>query len=258
MSTSSQNPDVPMPTAPDKKSWIGKAAVIGIVATMLIVIFIFREYISLEFLAEKESQLKDYYESNPIAVFTIAFLLYVLVTGLSLPGALIMSLTYAWFFGFLPATILISFASTLGATLAFLLSRYLLRNWIQNRFEKQLKTVNEAFEREGAFYLLTARLIPLVPFWLINLVMGLTKIRVGTFWIVSQLGMLAGTVIYVYAGSLVPSLRAIEAQGVGAVFNSNQLAQLTVAFTLLGVFPILAKKIVDRIRAPRTTEISKE
>ena len=159
-----------------------------------------------------------------------------------------MSLVYAWFFGFLPATILISFASTTGATLAFLFSRYLLGNWIQSRFEKQLEKVNSAFEKEGAFYLFTARLIPLIPFWLINLVMGLTKIRVWTFWIVSQVGMLAGTMVYVYAGSRVPSLQAIANEGVGAVFNSSQLTQLVIAFTLLGLFPIVAKKIIDRLR----------
>ena len=113
---------------------------------------------------------------------------------------------YGWYFGLAPAVILVSFASTSGATIAFLLSRYLFRDAIQTRFRDQLAKFNQALQREGAFYLFTLRLIPAVPFFVINVVMGLTPIRTLTFWWVSQVGMLAGTIVYVYAGSTIPSL----------------------------------------------------
>jgi uncharacterized membrane protein YdjX (TVP38/TMEM64 family) len=166
-------------------------------------------FLSIDFLASQETKLRQGYAEAPALVLAAAFLIYVIATGLSLPGAAIMSLVIGWFFGFWRAFILVSFASTAGATLAFLLSRYFLRDSIQNRFGKQLKTFNEALDREGAFYLFTLRLIPAVPFFVINVVMGLTKIRTATYWWVSQVGMLAGTCVYVYAGTTIPSLNQI-------------------------------------------------
>jgi uncharacterized membrane protein YdjX (TVP38/TMEM64 family) len=166
-------------------------------------------FLSIDFLASQETKLRRGYAEAPALVLAGAFLIYVIATGLSLPGAAIMSLVIGWFFGFWRAFILVSFASTAGATLAFLLSRYFLRDSIQTRFGEQLKKFNEALDREGAFYLFTLRLIPAVPFFVINVVMGLTKIRTATYWGVSQVGMLAGTCVYVYAGTTIPSLNQI-------------------------------------------------
>ena len=148
-----------------------------------------------------------------------------------------MSVAYGWLFGFVPAVILVSFASTTGATTAFLLSRYLVGGWIQSKFGQRLVAFNQAMEREGAFYLFTLRLIPQVPFFVLNAVMGLTKIRTRTFWWVSQLGMLPGTCIIVYAGASAPSLTEISHNGVRSIISLNVI----LALTALGVFPIAAK-----------------
>ena len=168
------------------------------------------------------------------------------MTVLSLPGASMLTIAYGWFFRFWSALVLVSFASTTGATIAFLLSRYLLRDIVQRRFGDRLTKFNQALEREGAFYLLTLPLIPAVPFFVINLVMGLTRLPVRTFWWVSQLGMLAGTAVYVYAGSRVPDLQTLADQGVGAIFTSGQLLQLAIALGLLGAFPLITRKVVRR------------
>ena len=168
-----------------------------------------QDELTLVKLAQHEDRLQAFQIHHPISVYALAFCFYVAVTTLSLPGAAMMSLVIGWYFGFWRGVIFVSFASTTGATLAFLLSRYLLRNVIQSWFGDRLKTFNESLDREGAFYLFTLRLIPVVPFFAINLVMGLTRIRVRTFWWVSQLGMLAGTCVYVYAGSTVPRLEQL-------------------------------------------------
>lgn len=147
----------------------------------------FRETLSLENLASQEATLRQFQQDHPILVYGTAFTIYVLVTGLSLPGAAVLTMLAGWYFGLLRGVIFVSFASTTGAALAFLLSRYLLRDWIQSRFGQRLTMFNEALDREGAFYLFTLRLIPAVPFFVINVVMGLTRIRVITFWWVSQI-----------------------------------------------------------------------
>ena len=181
---------------------------------------------------------------NPLLVYGLAFLIYVCVTGLSLPGAAAMSLVIGWYFGFWRGLVLVSFASTTGATLAFLLSRYLLRDAVQQRFGGRLQAFNEALRREGAFYLFTLRLILGVPFFVINVVMGLTPLRVSTFWWVSQIGMLPGTCVFVFAGSEFPSLQELAEQGAGGILKPS----LFIAFLILGVFPLAIKKIVERFR----------
>ena len=233
------------PTRPQEKSkliiFVMAIAVIGLVS------FLLRDYFSLDFLAQKEAELRYFRDANPVLIFGAAFLLYVMVTGFSLPGAAAMSLVYAWFFGFWPALILISFASTLGATIAFLMSRYLLRESIQSRFGERLKSFNKNLETEGAFYLFTLRLIPAIPFFVINLVMGLTPMRAWTFWWISQIGMLPGTAVFVYAGSSVPSLQNLADRGVGGILN----IQILVAFVILGAFPLAIKFIVNRFKRPQ-------
>lgn len=230
---------------------VAKILVFAAVALIGAVVYLqFGDQLSLESLAERESQLRVWKTDNPVVVYAVALFVYVAITGLSLPGATPLTLVYAWYFGFVPGLILVSFASTGGATLAFLLSRYLLQDSIQRRFGDRLQKVNDAFEREGAFYLFTMRLIAAIPFFTINLVMGLTPIRVLTYWWVSQLGMLPGTAVYVYAGSRVPDLNTLKEQGTSGIIS----IELIIALALLGVFPIIVKKIVERMRPPASEE----
>ena len=207
----------------------------------------FGDYLKLDYLATQESQLREFQQQYPVLVFGAAFLIYVTVTGLSLPGAAPLTLLYGWYFGFAPTLVLVSFASTAGATISFLTSRYLLRASIEQKFGGRLQTFNKHLESEGAFYLFTLRLIPVVPFFVINLVMGLTPLSTRTYWWVSQLGMLPGTAVYVYAGSSVPNLGQLAEQGAAAVLSPQQLFQLFIAFALLGVFPLLVKLIMNLI-----------
>lgn len=209
----------------------------------------FGDALTLDNLASKETALREAKANAPLLVFGIGFLIYVLVTGLSLPGAAVLTLASGWFFGLWQGTLLVSFASTTGATLAFLFSRYLFRDTIQRRFGDRLEKFNAALEKEGPFYLFTLRLIPVVPFFVINLVMGLTPIRTWSFWWVSQVGMLAGTVVYVYAGASVPSLEEMAERGMSGVLSP----QVIIAFVVLGIFPITVKKIMARVRSRRET-----
>lgn len=209
----------------------------------------FGDALTLDNLASKETALREAKANAPLLVFGIGFLIYVLVTGLSLPGAAVLTIASGWFFGLWQGTLLVSFASTTGATLAFLFSRYLFRDTIQRRFGNRLEKFNAALEKEGAFYLFTLRLIPAVPFFVLNLVMGLTPIRVWTYWWVSQVGMLAGTMVYVYAGASVPSLSELAERGMGSILSP----QLIIAFVILGLFPITVKKIMAKVRSNRET-----
>ncbi len=220
-----------------------KAALLAIVVGIVVAGY---RYIDINQLAEHEASLKQFQTDHPVLVYGAAFLAYVFVTGLSLPGATAMTLIMGWYFQFLRGVILVSFASTTGATIAFLLSRYLFQSAIQKKFTDQLETFNKAFDREGPFYLFTLRLIPAVPFFVINVVMGLTRISTWTYWWVSQLGMLAGTMVYTYAGSRIPDLQTLADQGAKAVFSGTQILQIGIAFTLLGIFPLVVRRIMKK------------
>ena len=209
----------------------------------------FGDTLTLENLADRETAFRQAKANAPLLVFGIGFLIYVLVTGLSLPGAAVLTIASGWFFGLWQGTLLVSFASTTGATLAFLFSRYLFRDAIQRRFGDRLEKFNKALEKEGPFYLFTLRLIPAVPFFVLNLVMGLTPIRTRTYWWVSQVGMLPGTIVYVYAGASVPSLAELAERGMDSILSPRLVA----AFVILGLFPITVKKIMAAIRKRRET-----
>ena len=201
----------PWAPAPRSRSGIWKrlilaAAVLGVGVELYNV---YGDRISLDYLAVREAALRQVQADHAVLVYAAAFLIYVVLTGLSVPGAVPLTLITGWYFGLFRGVILVSFASTLGATLAFLLSRFILRDTVQEKFGARLRIFNEALEREGAFYLFMLRLIPVVPFFVINVVMGLTRIRTWTYWWVSQIGMLAGTVVFVYAGSSIPGLAQI-------------------------------------------------
>ncbi len=196
-----------------------------------------QRYLTLEQLRAQQDAAQAHFLSHPWQTALAYFAVYVAVTGLSLPGAAVLTLFGGAVFGLLWGTVIVSFASSIGATLAFLVSRFLLRDWVQGRFGDKLKPINDGVAREGAFYLFALRLVPAFPFFVINLVMGLTPIRTWTFYWVSQLGMLAGTIVYVYAGTQLAEFRLS--------------AELVVAFTLLGLFPLVAKKTLDAIKARR-------
>jgi uncharacterized membrane protein YdjX (TVP38/TMEM64 family) len=220
-----------------KKNLAGKLSVVlGIIAIITVYKFFhFGDYVTLSYLKASQNKFQILYAHHRSAVIASYMLIYILVTSLSLPGAVIMTLAGGALFGLWAGTVVISFSSTIGATLACAVSRFLLRDWVQTRFGDKLKSVNEGIEREGAFYLFTLRLVPIFPFWLINLVMGLTKIPLRTFYWVSQVGMLAGTVVYVNAGKelgRIDSLSGVLSPG------------LIMSFVLLGLFPITAKKLI--------------
>jgi len=208
------------------------------VAGVAAILFIqFGHLLSLSFLAQRETQLRQVQIESPIVVFGIACLAYVAVTGLSLPGAAVLTLLFGWYFGFVQGLILVSFASTAGASIAFLLSRFLFRESMEKRFGPRLASFNRSLADQGAFYLFSLRLIPAIPFFVINAIMGLTPMKLRTFWWVSQLGMLPGTAVYIYAGSSVPSLQRLANEGVKAVFSPAQLTQILAALIALGMLP---------------------
>lgn len=224
----------------------------GVVIAALVAYSQFGDWLSVDRLAQHETSLRDYQVQHPVLVFAFAFAIYVAVTGLSLPGAAVLTLVVGWYFGLASGVVLVSFASTTGATLAFLLSRYLFRDTIESKFGEKLRAFNENLQRDGAFYLFTLRLIPAVPFFVINAVMGLTPMKTRTFWWVSQLGMLAGTAVYVYAGSTFPSLKSLAENGASGILTP----QLFAAFIALGTFPILSKKALSALR-PSTSDRAK-
>jgi pyruvate/2-oxoglutarate dehydrogenase complex dihydrolipoamide dehydrogenase (E3) component/uncharacterized membrane protein YdjX (TVP38/TMEM64 family) len=196
-----------------------------------------QRYLSLEQFRAQQAAIQSYSQAHPWEAGAAFFALYVAVTGLSLPGAAVMTLVAGAIFGLLWGVVLVSFASTIGATLAFLASRFLLRDWVQARFGDRLRAVNEGIAKEGAFYLFALRLVPAFPFVAINLLMGLTSIRTATYFWVSQAGMLAGTVVYVYAGTQLGEFKVSYG--------------LLAAFALLGVFPLIAKRLADAAKARR-------
>jgi uncharacterized membrane protein YdjX (TVP38/TMEM64 family) len=227
---------------PQRRSTLLRWAVFALATLLIAVVYWqFRDQLTLAYLSQHETTLRQWIDDRPVLAYGSAFAVYVAVTGLSLPGATALTLVTAWLFGFWRAMILVSFASTTGATLAFLLSRFLFRDALQRRFGDRLQKFNQALADEGAFYLFTLRLIPAVPFFVINAVMGLTPLKTWTFWWVSQLGMLPGTAVYVAAGASVPSLKHLADRGAVSLLSP----QLIIAFVCLGVFPLAVKRIVS-------------
>jgi pyruvate/2-oxoglutarate dehydrogenase complex dihydrolipoamide dehydrogenase (E3) component/uncharacterized membrane protein YdjX (TVP38/TMEM64 family) len=199
-------------------------------------------YFSLDALKSQQAAIETYRQAAPWLTAAIFFAVYVAVTALSLPGAAIMTLAGGAVFGLLWGTVLVSFASSLGATLAFLAARFLLRDWVKARFGPRLAAIDRGVEKEGGFYLFTLRLVPAFPFFMINLVMGLTPMRAWTFYWVSQVGMLAGTLVFVNAGTQLAAISSLSGILSPALIGS---------FALLGIFPLIAKKIVDGVKAKK-------
>ena len=213
-----------------------------IIVVALFFVFDLQKYLTLEYLKSSKAFFISSYENNPILVLGSYFLFYIVITAFSLPGAVWMTLGGGAFFGLFAGTVIVSFASSIGATLAMLISRFLLRDWVQSRFEKQMQIINAGINKDGGFYLFTLRLVPAVPFFVINLGIGLTPLRAGTFYWVSQLGMLPGTLVYINAGSELGKIHSL-----GGILSPNLIA----SFVLLGIFPLLVKKMLAFIEKKR-------
>lgn len=218
-----------------------KLGLVVVLGLMIALVFAFDvpQYLNLETLQNQQSRLATWRDANFLLLAAAAFLIYVGVTALSIPGAAVMTLAVGAIFGFGWGLLIASFASTIGATLAFLAARFLFRDWVQSKFSKRLELFDKRFSEDGAFYLLTLRLLPVFPFFLINLVMGLTRIKIWTYYWVSQVGMLAGTAVYVNAGT---QLATIERMG--DIFS----LRLVLSFSLLALFPLIAKGMVAWIK----------
>ncbi|WP_300338210.1 bifunctional TVP38/TMEM64 family protein/FAD-dependent oxidoreductase [Accumulibacter sp.] len=197
-------------------------------------------FLSLDYFKSQQQAIEAWRAEQPLKAALAFFVAYVLVTGLSLPGAAVMTLVGGAAFGLFWGLVLVSFASSLGATLAFLASRFLLRDWVQKRFGDRLRAINAGIDKEGGWYLFTLRLVPVFPFFVINLLMGLTPLKTRTFYWVSQLGMLAGTLVYVNAGTQLAKIDSLA-----GILSPGLLG----SFVLLGIFPLIAKKVVDALAA---------
>ncbi|NOH71113.1 TVP38/TMEM64 family protein [Vibrio pectenicida] len=221
---------------------MNKKLVLGVLLVGLIVFLgiNFGQYLTLENAKAQQASLSEIINNNFVLAAITYFLAYITITAFSIPGAAVVTLLGAALFGFWTSLLLVSFASTIGATLAFLSSRFLLRDWVQNKFGEKLKAINEGVAKDGAFYLFSLRLIPVFPFFLINLLMGLTPISTARFYLVSQLGMLPGTAVYLNAGTQLAKIESLS----GIVS-----APVLLSFALLGLFPVVTKWIMSKFKA---------
>lgn len=232
-------------TEDTNKNIINKIAIISVIILGVVIFryFDLGQYLTLEYLKASQEKFQALYQENRLFVVAVYMGIYIVVTALSLPGAIVLTLAGGGLFGLTVGTLAVSFASTIGATLACLASRFLLREWVQSKFGDRLTTINTGVENEGAFYLFSLRLVPIFPFFIINLLMGLTRMRLFTFYWVSQIGMLAGTVVFVNAGkelAKIDSLSGIMSPG------------LLISFVVLGLFPITAKKMLTMYKKKST------
>jgi len=229
----------------DKKKKVFQKILIGVVLLSAVVVFkVFDlgQYFTLTYIRASQERFALLYAEHRLMVILGYGVIYILATSLSLPGAVVLTLAGGALFGLWTGTLAVSFASTIGATLACIVSRFILRDWVQTKFGDRLKTVNDGIEKEGAFYLFTLRLIPIFPFWLINLVMGLTKMPLRKFYWVSQVGMLPGTIVYVNAGKELAKIESL---------SGILSPELIISFAALGIFPLAAKKILSLYRKKR-------
>ena len=218
-----------------------KASLVGIVVAIIVIFFVFDlgHFLTLDYIKEQQQQIETLYAENKLLTLGLFFLLYVVVTGASLPGATVLTMAAGAIFGFITGLILVSFASSIGASLAFVISRYLFRDTVEARFGSSLSAINNGIKKDGALYLFALRLVPAFPFFVINLVMGLTPIKLKTFYWVSQLGMFAGTIVYVNAGTQL-----------GQISSASEIlsVELILSFLLLAMLPFVGKVIVTMLK----------
>ncbi|PMH44962.1 dihydrolipoamide dehydrogenase [Vibrio sp. 10N.286.49.B3] len=224
---------------------MNKKLILGLILICCIVFLgvNFGQYLTLENAKAQQQALDTYINDNFISAAILYFGAYVVITAFSIPGAAVVTLLGAALFGFWTSLLLVSFASTIGATFAFLSSRFLLKDWVQNKFGDKLETINQGVEKDGAFYLFTLRLIPVFPFFLINLLMGLTPIKVSRYYLASQIGMLPGTAVYLNAGT-----QLAEIESLSGIVSPSVLA----SFALLGLFPFITKWIMNKVRQQKS------
>lgn len=225
---------------------VKKILIVVVIAALIAVFRIFdlQQYLTLPYMKESRERFELLYAMHRTSVIAVYMAVYILASTLSLPGAVILTLAGGALFGLWTGTIVVSLASTTGATLACFVSRFILRDWVQKKMEDKLRTVNAGIEREGAFYLFTLRLIPVFPFWLINLLMGLTRMPLRTFCWVSLVGMLPATMVFVNAGR---QLARIDSPS--EILSPG----LLLSFVLLGIFPIAARKTLTWYRSKKDT-----
>lgn len=217
---------------------IKRLLLLALLASVLIAYFGFDlgRHLNLETLKAQQSAIESWRAAQPRTAAGLAFVTYIIVTGLSLPGATLMSLAMGAVFGLFWGVILVSFASSIGATLAFLISRFLLHDWVQQHFGERLQAINAGIEKDGAFYLFTLRLVPLFPFFMVNLLMGLTPIKTRTYYLATQTGMLAANLVFINAGTQLAKIDSLS-----AIISPAVLA----SFGMLGLFPWFARKIAN-------------
>jgi len=211
-----------------------------IIAAIIILVILFKvlglgQYLSLDYIKSSQEKFALIYTDHRLLVIAAYMAIYIVITALSLPGAVVMTLAGGALFGFWLGVLVVSFASTIGATLACFVARFLLRDWVQNRVGEKLSKINKGIEKEGAFYLFSLRLVPIFPFFIINLAMGLTPMKLWTFYWVSQIGMFPGTMVYVNAGKELGRLESLS-----GILSPG----LLFSFVILGLFPITAKKLL--------------
>lgn len=218
-----------------------KIALAAVVVALIAAFFIFdlQQYFSLEYLKSQKDALNALYTEKPLLVAGAFFLTYVTFAALALPAATILTLAGGAIFGFWTGMLLVSFASTIGATLAFVFTRFLFHDAIEAKFGDRLEAMNAGIEKEGAFYVFGMRLVPIFPFVMVNSLLALTKLKTWTFYWASQIGMLAGTAVYVNAGTQIAQIDSL-----GGIANPKLIG----SFVLLGVFPIIAKKLLGFLK----------
>lgn len=216
--------------------------IIGLITAFFL--FDLTRYFTLESIKQQQALFLDFYANNRLITISVFMAVYMTVTALSLPGAALMTIAAGAMFDLLWGTVIVSFASTGGATLAFTLSRFIFRDLVQKRYGDKLKAINEGVKKDGALYLFSLRLVPAFPFFLINLLMGLTPIRTRVFYLISQIGMLPGTIVFVNAGTRIGK---IESE------SGIMSPGLIISFALLGLFPFMAKRAVTLIQRLRSS-----
>jgi len=212
---------------------------IFIISFLSVLIFDLDQLLSFENIKKSQNNLQSLINKNYFFYYVIFFIVYIFITTFALPFAAIKTIIAGALFGLIPGVLLTSFASSIGSTLCFLMSRFVLRNYVENKYRKYLEKVNSGIIKDGIFYLFFLRLSPIFPFFIINLIFGLTKMKATTFYIVSQIGMLIGTVVFVNAGVQLAKINSI---------NDILSFEIIISFMLIGLVPFIIKKIVEKIK----------
>ncbi|NQY43525.1 MAG: FAD-dependent oxidoreductase [Legionellales bacterium] len=210
--------------------------IIILILICLFFIYDLSDYLSFTYLKGRHLEFSDYYLDNPIFIIGVFFSIYVLISSLSLPGAAVLTVLAGTIFDLITGVIIVSFASTIGATIAFLIAKYILHDYMQKKYSHKLANINEGIKKEGSYYLFALRLVPIMPFFIINILMGLTPIKVRTFFLISQIGMLPGTILYVFVGTTIADITTV---------NDILSWQIILAFSLLGLFPVITKRVLS-------------